>query len=354
MISPGGPRARAAGLLRALLAVAFSLLVGEGALRLFHRVRPIPMLFDDSYNRFRGKPFAEDYDFRLNSRGFKDLEFPADKGSAYRILGIGDSFAFGVVPYRYNYLTRLEELLRDGGAEVEVLNMGIPGIGPRDYLALLVHEGLALEPDMVVLSFFVGNDLLESRPRPRKRRWYSRSYVATLAAFVLAVRKDFEGTTVHGRIEYDDEAPSLAAKAFRRIESVRGDICLAGGRALPAMLDGALGYLREFARICRSRKIALVVVLIPDEVQVDGGLEGRVRAWLGATAEGAWSAALPNERLAAGLADLGVDFLDLLPPFARAGSARRLYKPRDTHWNIAGNELAAELIRDHVAPQIRR
>ncbi|MGB8089903.1 MAG: hypothetical protein WCF62_04255, partial [Pseudolabrys sp.] len=30
-----------------------------------------------------------------------------------------------------------------------------------------------------------------------------------------------------------------------------------------------------------------------------------------------------------------------------------LYRPNDSHWNIAGNELAARLILQHVSAQLR-
>jgi len=40
--------------------------------------------------------------------------------------------------------------------------------------------------------------------------------------------------------------------------------------------------------------------------------------------------------------------LDLLPSFVAASKTTRLYKPNDTHWNIAGNSFAAELISRHL------
>jgi fructose-1,6-bisphosphatase/inositol monophosphatase family enzyme len=33
---------------------------------------------------------------------------------------------------------------------------------------------------------------------------------------------------------------------------------------------------------------------------------------------------------------------------AATGAQKRLYKPRDTHWNIAGNQLAANVIGVHL------
>jgi hypothetical protein len=44
------------------------------------------------------------------------------------------------------------------------------------------------------------------------------------------------------------------------------------------------------------------------------------------------------------LARAGLQTIDLLPAFEEAGRGVRLYKPRDTHWNLAGNRVAAEAI----------
>src|SRR5436309_13471021 len=133
--------------------------LAEITLRVYNHFNPIFIFYDRSYNRFRGKPGAPDYDFYLNSRGFKDVEFkPQKEANTYRILALGDSFAFGVVPYQHNYLTLLKQQLNSSDRHIEVLNMGIPGIGPQHYLALFVNEGLQLQPDMVLVSFFIGND----------------------------------------------------------------------------------------------------------------------------------------------------------------------------------------------------
>jgi len=76
-----------------------------------------------------------------------------------------------------NHLTLLESQLQEEGINAEVFNMGIPSIGPKDYLSILIREGLQLQPNMVLLSFFIGNDILENHRRPK---WYSHSYVASL------------------------------------------------------------------------------------------------------------------------------------------------------------------------------
>jgi hypothetical protein len=186
-----------------ILAVSIvSFLAAEIALRTYDRFNPSFVFYSTSYNRFRGKPFTDDWNFKLNSLGFKDKEFSAKKEDVYRILGIGDSFSFGVVPYENNYLTLIESQLQKEHPKLEVFNMGIPSTGPKEYLSLLVAEGLALKPEMVLLSFFVGNDFSESK----RRKWYEYSYVASLLHYVFTLRPSYEGTTFHGTGNYCDSA----------------------------------------------------------------------------------------------------------------------------------------------------
>ena len=136
--------------------------VGRASLRIYNYVDPLPIFYTKSYNRWRGKPFAPNGSFHLNSKGFNDVEFSAKKvAGTTRILGIGDSFAFGIVPYEYNYLTLIEQNLKQSGHNVEVINMGIPSIGPREYLSLLVNEGLAL--NLIELFFLFSSAMISRR-----------------------------------------------------------------------------------------------------------------------------------------------------------------------------------------------
>ena len=117
----------------ALIAL-ITFVMSEITLRIYNKINPSFVFYDSSYNRFRGKANAPDYDFKLNSQGFKDLEFTVEKpAQTHRILGIGDSFAYGIVPYQYNYLTLLEKKLNKSGKKTEVISMGIPGMGPKGY-----------------------------------------------------------------------------------------------------------------------------------------------------------------------------------------------------------------------------
>ena len=151
-----------------IILICITAVLCEVVFRVYHKVKPAFLFPSSSYKRFRGKPHAKDYDFKLNSRGFKDAEYAVQKGEGlYRILGIGDSCTFGVVPYRYNFLTILEEMFNRRNGNVEIINMGIPGVGVDSYFSILLKEGLELDPDLVITFFFIGNDFVDKTEKER-------------------------------------------------------------------------------------------------------------------------------------------------------------------------------------------
>ena len=93
---------------------------------------------------------------------------------------------------------------------------------------------------------------------------------------------------------------------------------------------------------------AFLVALLPDEAQVDGTLQREIeRAW--GTPSGYVDFARPTRTITEALVRGGLHVVDLLPAFQRESARMKLYKPRDTHWNRAGNRLAADVL----APAVR-
>jgi len=196
--------------IQAGIIIIISFFMLEITLRVSHYFNPTFIFYSNSYNRYRGKPYARDYSFKLNSLGLKDKEFTEKKENIYRIIGIGDSFAFGVVPYEYNYLTLLESHLQCAGYNIEVLNMGICAMGPKEYLSLFVSEGLKLKPNMLLLSFFIGNDFFDCLNAERK--WHSYSYTTSFIYYLITIWHTYEGVVVNSRRDYCDVCPTFDKK----------------------------------------------------------------------------------------------------------------------------------------------
>ncbi len=321
--------------------VVLTLVALEGALRLFNAVRPTYVFYSDSYSRFRGKPGERFFDATFNSHGFNDREHPLARpaGVGYRVVALGDSFAVGVVPRRDNFLTRLESLLSDG-RRVDVINMGVSGTEPRDYLSLLADEGLAYRPDLVIVNLFIGNDLETRQPR-----WHERSYLATLARALWRLGRTPAITTLStgNYTVYEDEAPGLELDAFLEVQVDRSWVYERDSARVTAAVARAAELAGRMRDLARREGSDLTVVLLPDETQVNADLRARVVAARGLP-DGRFDWQQPNRLLTQALAAERIEVLDLLPALADAARETRVYKPTDTHWNIAGNRVAAETI----------
>ncbi|KKM02651.1 hypothetical protein LCGC14_1782270, partial [marine sediment metagenome] len=159
--------------------ILLTLLISEGVLRGFFKDAKV--FSDDKLIRHKGKPHAKVGDFKLNSKGFMDIEIQKEKAKGtYRVLAIGDSFVYGTVGYEKNYLTLLENYLNNTGSNTgsnfEIINMGIPGTEPPEYHRLLLQEGMSYNPDMVIVFFYVGNDIalfLNKNMSPTKPVFYT-------------------------------------------------------------------------------------------------------------------------------------------------------------------------------------
>jgi hypothetical protein len=332
-----------------LAILALSFVLGEIVLGTVNVFFPSPVFYDDSYNRFRVKPDSKFYGFRVNSLGFLDTEFGDKDENCMRIAALGDSFGFGVVPYEFNHLTILEQHLSNGGACVEVLNMGIPRTGPREHLALLVNEGFDLEPDIVLLFIYVGNDLLEiTENQPRSRYSIERSRVVSLLRYALFVRPKIEADKVHDRRRYRDDKATFDEKTYLTIMGLRAMTYQPDWDGFQPAVDAVVRTTARVSSICRRRGIETTVIIIPDELQVNTSLQRDLAAADPRYPIDSMDYTQPNQHLVERLRGLDIEVVDLLPAFRDAAARQKLYKPRDTHWNIAGNALAAELVSQHL------
>ena len=113
----------------------------------------------------------------------------AKEPGTIRILGLADSFGVSGEERNFHYL--LEELLRERGHPVEIVNFSVPAYSIEHELELLRRFGARYEPDIVLHSFFVGNDFGLGEPAslryrgidvervPGARSWLPCGYAAS-------------------------------------------------------------------------------------------------------------------------------------------------------------------------------
>jgi lysophospholipase L1-like esterase len=319
-----------------VLAVNLALLLGlvEGGVRLLGAAFPSPIFVqpnakaEEAIRHHRLLPGSRFRGFPVNSLGFADEEFARERRPGVgRIVALGDSFAVGSVPYPQNFLTLLDDQL-DASEPWEVLNFGVAGVGPREYLQLYRTEGKFFDPDLVLLCFFNGNDFRVLR---QSSLLHSGSlYLFTIPQRLWSVSREPEWVK--------DGSEGMRPDTFEvtereRLRITRRQLDKQGERRYTETFEQLQTMIREIGDRLR-------VVIIPDEYQVNREL------WrsLLAGAEAAYDADLPSRRLGEFLERQGVRYLDLLEPLREAEATERTYIPNNTHWNARGNRVAAQAI----------
>ena len=284
---------------------------------------------------------------RTNSAGLRDVERSLEKPAGVtRILVLGDSMIEGLqVELEETMPKQLEALLTEAlpGRRFDVINAGVSGSsGPMARL-YLEREGLSYDPDMLVVTVTVRNDVQEAadtRIFPRPIGYELRVYLRSRFHLYGLVEKGINATP-----RLRNALAKLGLLSRARPQPAAGGVSNEVYLYDEKMgLYERLGYERLFEAydamiaLCRPRNIPLLAVLLPSFYQATG-----YTAALGDPAR--VGAIVKNNRAVqdrhlAYFNSQGIEVLDLLPSMRR--NAEAYYLPRDRHFTAAGNAFAAE------------
>lgn len=106
----------------------------------------------------------------FNSRLYRDSKHALEKPpGTFRVLILGDSYTFGSWVADDDIYPRL--LQEMAGPQVEIITMAQQGWNTRDHVAALLREGLAYEPDMVVVGVVFNDPVITGVTRPQDPPW---------------------------------------------------------------------------------------------------------------------------------------------------------------------------------------
>ena len=316
-----------------------------------------------------------------NRFGFNDRDYPLEKEpGTYRILFLGDSFCWAGGS-DHNYTIALERMFNRhfGRHLVDVINAGYPMTWTREQRALLEKYGLQYKPDLVVLAFFAGNDFQDADPHRKRivvndtyfdidrrdevilfgRPLFIQSRLLSLIRQKIRIYRVMRtaGKEYRERLKRHKLMPMrglFPKPTFLEIERNRLLFCHLptyekGGQ--DEKIDLVLSEVGKIKSLLDREEVEFMVMMIPDEFQVDHDLRDQVMETYDLDPS-EYDEDLMQTVLAGYLDELGVEWLDLLPEFRDAGREKRLYKLHDTHWNVKGNHLAAEILFRHLLPVV--
>lgn len=246
----------------------------------------------------------------INSAKLRDREFAQRKpAGSIRILMLGDSITLGWGNEAADSVAKqLESEFGDRFPEqtIDVINAGVGNYNTAMEVGWFLSRGIAYEPDIVVLNYFVNDAELTPARRGGIWREHSAAYVF-LASRFDAVRRRYGGGDWLNYYQalYAPDAPGWAITQAQ---------------------------IRELARVCQEQNIKLAIASYPELHQLRP-----------------YPLAAVNAALAKLAKDLGVLFVDLLPSVAGEIPQTLWVTPNDAHPNAAANRKYTKLLADKIA-----
>jgi hypothetical protein len=322
---------------------------------------------------------------RYNSQGFRDAERSLIKPKdVTRILVLGDSFMEGYsVNIQDSLPYLLENILNNEGKRVEVINMGVGGYGTLQEYLVWEEVGKNYDPDIVIVGFFLGNDLIDNSYSLQLKRYgedphhlklSSRPFLQSGSDDEWAITLvDYEGalgrykealenrswlrhksalfTSVKLALElyFSDEASEAKEIEEHKQDKHSAVLPSASCSTEPAINEAWVLTRRIFSHMLDSVEMSgaqLVVFSVPTIHEVDQR-SGIRETKAVPSKEGLCVEDAPeHKRLEMTLTDLGIPFVGLLPKFRQRNHIYEegLYRMSDQHWNQNGHRLAAEEI----------
>jgi len=282
-----------------------------------------------------------------------------------RLLVIGDSF----MREGKSVDRLLKKSLTPRG--VAVRNVAYSGYGPSHYLEKMKTEGTRSKPHVVLLGYYVGNDLV--KPRLKKGRdgifggvfskmeayFYQTELFKRFRDIRFRMSTDYLIKMNSGKWVKAGVDPVFIEKArARKVNAWVIDLTV---RQPTRQLDCLLiekpfardlwlsvrGQLHEIHGLADKVGARLVIVIFPHTFQVNKNNFDILSRVGNAVDERTLSEQRPQELLREFCEEERVDCLDLLPVF-RAHRDEALFWPEDEHLNSAGIQLAAENIVDFL------
>jgi len=328
-----------------------------------------------NYNAAYRQPEFEIHE-QTNDLGLRDHPVGPKRPGTLRILGLGDSFSYSnSVNLEETFFKKLEQGLGASGA-VEVINAAVPAYSTLQEYRYLERDGIALQPDVVLLGYYVGNDfqdsweLLDSLGRPtidvvdgqlqanerfpsaryeqqervlRTATMSLRAFFASNSALYVFLRERFSESLWRLGLRNNPPPPDFCAKVFS-----------------PSMAAGwatTQSYLRKFAELTSAKGIRLILVALPTQYQVHEELWKHHFTTFGLDPRN-YDLEKPQAILREFCERHGIEYVDVLPAMRARAATTKMFYPIASYMTPDGHQLvASELLvylRDHPVSGGRR
>jgi hypothetical protein len=272
-----------------------------------------------------------------------------------RLLGLSDSFGtYGGHTSNYHYL--LEGILRrELIPKAEMINLSVPGYDPLHQLAILDRFGMDYNPDIVLYGFvagtdfdFGGDDIYTyqgiSIKYPRTSRYLPHNFLfrdwIKVALSLMQEEKLRQQEATLGAV---DQPGLFSEETYLKMQFDRMNLWGNRSKKNIERLENVFPVLDAIRSTAEKNGARFALVIHPDETQVNDDLRQQIiTSFKVNSAE--YDFDLPQKLLRSYCAARNIPCLDLLPIFRANAKNSELYLLRNSHYNLAGQKLAAVTI----------
>ena len=301
----------------------------------------------------------------INSKGLRDKEYSYSKpDGTFRILILGDSMTAGLAVPRKNLFTEvLEQRLNDNNnGDYEVINAGVPARSVPEELRYYLNEGYKYESDLVLLAFYIGNDVripnseasqikvVANRIVPKESLGFVGRIKAVLAHSHLY---RFVGNIIPS--VFPSFASLLRKEGLMTKPWLRDLFIFA--KDYPEWVieswDRTKDLILELKNTVELNESRLAILFIPVIHQVDTAIWQENLELNPDKKQVAWNLDKPNKYLGSWLKTQEIDYIDFLPIFRqeKKENNKRHYLRFDRHLNKYGHKVIGENLHSWVSKE---
>ena len=282
---------------------------------------------DDNASYFARK-WKETSKPSVNSLGFREREISMQKpADVYRIAVVGDSLTYGQgIAEQDRFSRMIERTLNGGKISYQVYNFGIPGAETIDHIRFL-EDVFKIDPDFILLQWFT-NDV--EGPDKSARQSYYRLIPSDYLSGIL--QKNSALFYLINRQWNQLQSQIGLVAPFR--DSMNGRF----GDIKSENSQRAIHELNEFITLVKDKNIPLGIVMFPNLVLTEGGVEKYPFDFL-------------FDRVIDACHKNDIKCIDLRPAFAKENPTELWVNRFDPHPSVFANKIAAESILETFGGQ---
>jgi len=307
----------------------------------------------------------------INSLGYRGKNIQIEKKEGVkRILVLGDSITFGIgVKDGDTYPEILEKVLKEKTRDnIEVINAGYAdSFSPDSFLVYLKNRGLELKPDIIILGFFVWNDITDLS----ETVWDKQDHNGLPQQISSCCRVVDQGQLRSKKSEFKYQYPILREShlfiwlvdvlknrfgIFKPPENVvvkrdRYQGCILD----PGCIDNfrleeekTFKVMKAIKDIAQQNSIIFRVVLFPVDYQLYPEMGQKYGSTLYPPSD---NKDFVQKRIGEKLNTLGISYLDLYPVYDTQRNKGYPFFTHDAHLNSLGHQIAGEEIAAYLLDQ---